>query len=60
MKAPVGYAQYSQFSPVCQTNFIQEVNMGIVGTIGLIIVIYSIIKIAVAAYHLWKEKHHGE
>jgi hypothetical protein len=34
--------------------------MGIVGTIGLIIVICSVIKIAVAAYHLWKEKHHGE
>lgn len=34
--------------------------MGIVGTIGLIIVIYSVIKIVVAAYHLWKEKHHGE
>lgn len=33
--------------------------MGIVGTIGLIIVVYSVIKICVALYHIWKEKHDG-
>lgn len=34
--------------------------MGIVGTVGLIIVVYSVIKICVAAYHIWKEKHDGK
>lgn len=34
--------------------------MSVLGIVGLIIVIYSLIKIAVAAYHLYKEKHDGE
>ena len=33
--------------------------MGIIGTVGLVIVIYSLIKIGVAVYHVWKEKHNG-
>jgi preprotein translocase subunit SecF len=34
--------------------------MSALGIVGLVIVIYSLIKIAVAVYHLWKEKRDAE